>query len=99
MIYLMRTCEMTYDLNKYRHTMLPIIERWCANNVDKDPVDMIGAMALATHCHIVYISYYVGERYGFTPKLLGLIESISRFYQPVVVINQEVPGGAVESPC
>lgn len=63
------------------HLQREPIKTWLKNNEGKDPLLLIPEIAVASHCHILIVSHFVGDVVGFTPELLAKIEVLEKFYK------------------
>ena len=80
---------MIYDLNNYRHTMIPVISNWIAANPEKAIVDEIPKIALSTNCPLVVICYLVTEILpGSIPRLDDYRDSLIKYYHVDGVVGQ-----------
>lgn len=50
-------------------------------------LEEVGVLAIYCTTHIVAISHYIGEMYGFTPEILAKIERDCAFYKITEVLN------------
>lgn len=71
---------MTLNLDDYR-VQVPYIKMFLDNKTDWVFEKTVGTLALATSTHIVAISCFIGELYGFTPNIVAKIKSDAKFYK------------------
>lgn len=80
---------MTYDLNKYRRVIKPVVINWLDANKDKPILDQIPKISLATNCPLVVVSHLVGEVSGYTAELNTYIDRLTKYYHVDSVIGHE----------
>lgn len=68
------------DCDLYRN-QIPIIKYLTKDKNQKERIEMIGVLANATFVHVIIISCYLGEIYGFTPELYATIDRLKKFYK------------------
>ncbi len=72
---------MKLKLSDYRRHAIPIIQRVVKMRPERQPIDIIGDLAIATNCHIILVTHYVCELYGKTVQLTTLIVRLMEFYK------------------
>jgi len=80
---------MILDLNRYRKTIKPLVKLHIARNPDSDLNMNLSMIAQSTSCHILAVSYYLGELFGFSEELESKIVRLQTFYHYVTVTNKE----------
>jgi hypothetical protein len=77
---------MTLNANDYR-LRIPYIISLTKDKTADEIFDFIGVLAIATNIHIVLVSYYIGELYGFDSRLYAFISRLEKFYTVKEVLN------------
>ncbi len=72
---------MIYDLNLYRHSVLPLVRNWCDYKPDQKPHQLLGEIALITSCPIVVVACFIIELYGESPELTRQLKVLKTFYK------------------
>jgi hypothetical protein len=72
---------MKLKLSDYRRYAIPVIERVIKMRPERQPIDIIGDLAIATNCHIILVAHYLGELHGKTVQLTNLIVRLMEFYK------------------
>lgn len=67
----------------------PRIKDWFDNRKDSKFLEEVGPLALFTSLHIVLVSYFTGEIYGFTQEILDKMKRDMEFYQVDEVVGLE----------
>jgi hypothetical protein len=70
---------MVINLDKYR-VNVPAVKVWMENRPDRDPIETLGELAVATNVPLIVIVYYAGELFGFSEELKQFSERIKEFY-------------------
>lgn len=78
---------MKLKLSDYRRHAIPVIERVIKMRPERQPIDIIGDLAIATNCHIILVAHYLSELHGKTTQLTNLIERLMEFYKIDEVIE------------
>jgi hypothetical protein len=58
----------------------PYIKIWLDNKPNFNYLAEVGPIALATNTHIIIVSYFIGELYGFTDEIRDKIKRDMNFY-------------------
>lgn len=74
------------DADKYRIN-IPDIIAFTHDKNEKERMEFMGMLAIATNVPIIIVATYIGELYGFTPELVSFIERMKLFYNIDTVLN------------
>lgn len=80
---------MVLDCNKYRLSFKDI-QYYSKNKKDKELIDSISMIAIATNVPIIIVCYYIGELYGFDSILKSMIQRLRKFYHVKQVLNSTI---------
>lgn len=78
---------MVLNLNDYRIQVKEIKTFLDAKTEGWNYKEVVGVLAIYCNTHIVAVSHYIGEIYGFTDEIKAKIKSDSDFYQITEVIG------------
>jgi hypothetical protein len=79
---------MRLDLDTYAVNRKPI-QGWYRSHSDQDIRSVIANWAISTHCPCIILCFFMAEDIGYTPELLQMIDSLSRFYGYTEILNQK----------
>lgn len=79
---------MTLNLNEYR-VQVPEIKRFLDGKGQWNYKEVIGPLAIYCSTHIVAVSHYIGEIYGFTDEIRGKIKRDCEFYRITEIIGHK----------
>lgn len=71
---------MILNADEYRINV-KTIEYLTRGKTDKELLDFIGMVSIATSTHIILCCVYVGELYGFSEELLAFMERLKAYYR------------------
>ena len=81
---------MTLDCDNYRINV-PVIAELTHDKTEAQRIEMLGKLAVITGVPIIVVTCYVGELYGFTPKLQASLDRFKSFYTVEHVLNVKEP--------
>lgn len=71
---------MILDVSRYR-ICVPNIEAMMRDKSEDERYQLLSIAAVSEACPIIAVCWYVGELYGFWPKLQDLITRLKEFYR------------------
>lgn len=78
---------MVLDADRYRVNVKDIEWMLVDKETDKERLEFIGLISVATGVPIIVVCCYVGELWGFTDELKAMIERLKAFYHVTEVLG------------